>query len=876
MTFEQSLAITRVLLSNGIERTEVLKNPAIPIEFRERINATLVAEEDIILEPASFLTKRKKPTDWLNKIDRSEMYYWSKHRNYLLGQKGWSNIAVTSLDSTTDRILMQLEHPSSDEFDIRGLVVGYVQSGKTTNFTALIAKAVDVGYRLIIVLSGIDKGLRRQTQLRLNSELVGYSDGRSTAVRLPPTGKQWYQFTSEDKDGDFNVGNANNAALQGPQPILIVIKKNYKVLERLHAWLGVTPDDVKQNIPTLVIDDESDQASIDTRGTYQQEGSSIEDEYTQPTTINRQIRELLNKFKRKVYIAYTATPFANVLIPHDTFDPVAENDLYPKDFIVDLPKPNGYFGAEELFGRFDGDNEIGGLDVIRIISDHEPEILSESNILPVSLENAIQDFILAGACRSQREQNNKPSTMLIHGSHLKIKQADLDNLVKQHFYELRDEWRYQRDIKLKDLLEKRWSQDFRKVTRSIHMAKDVTFGEIEKHIGPFLESVQIRLINSDTGDILDFEKEPNLKAIIIGGNRLSRGLTIEGLLTSYFFRTTAMYDTLMQMGRWFGFRAEYEDLTRIYMPTDIAGWFNDLAQVEHELRQDIQRYEFENVTPAELGLRIARHPAMLVTNRLKQRNAKSFILEQNCSSQVYQTFKFPFENGDNLFSLLRNNIDITKSFFSEIPKPVWSKKGPMWENISTEQVLSFLIKYQIDSKVQSFPIELIIEYIERQNKVNELTDWTICTRGRNTPDSVLGEIDLGLGKMVPMISRNRQRSNPDSLGVITNPGDELIGLKQEQIDKAKEFQGRSDKRIGINPVSRIFRAPTNGLLLIYPISKFSGHEKEPAASREKMYKNPDNPQCADIISLAISFPKSDKAKSIRGEYIVGTAGWRPL
>ena len=345
-------------------------------------------------------------SEWLRQLDRSSWYYWPTLREYLLGQRGWQAAAVRSLDETTDRVLAQLAQPTDVQFDIRGLVLGFVQSGKTANYTALISKAADVGYRLLIVLSGIDNGLRRQTQLRLKAELVGYPDNRPGSVRLPPIGHRWHEFTREELNGDFQPGYTTPTALQGPQPVLLVIKKNGPVLRRLLQWLNRAPEDVRRNIPLLLIDDEADQASVDTRGTYQTEDEVPPADYEEPSVINGLIRDLLRLFSRKAYVAYTATPFANILIPHDTYDPQRQNDLYPRDFIVDLPGPDGYFGAEDLFGRFDpATGEILGLNIVRDVPDEDLQTLDTGNI-PVSLEAAIIDFVLAGAARAQRGQTD--------------------------------------------------------------------------------------------------------------------------------------------------------------------------------------------------------------------------------------------------------------------------------------------------------------------------------------------------------------------------------------------------------------------------------------------------------------------------------------
>ncbi len=246
------------------------------------------------------------------------------------------------------------------------------------------------------------------------------------------------------------------------------------------------PEEVRRTIPLLVIDDEADQASVDTRGTYQTEAEPLPPDYEEPSVINRLIRHLLRKFQRRAYVAYTATPFANILIPHDTFDPQRENDLYPKDFIVDLPRPPRYFGAEELFGRFDSvtGEDVGGMDVIRDIPDNDLQALAQG-LLPASLETAILDFVLAGAARTQRGQGTSPMTMLVHVSHLVVEQLRMAALVDQRFTELKDEWRYQRTRGIRDRLLQRWDEDMRPVTRATHLERDVRFEEIEPHLGPF-------------------------------------------------------------------------------------------------------------------------------------------------------------------------------------------------------------------------------------------------------------------------------------------------------------------------------------------------------------------------------------------------------
>ena len=343
MTPEQRSALqtARALLDLGHSLDVVLTVPLIPNHLQDFVRAELQREENFVLTPARTIVGDGSRPDWVLTLDRSTWHYWPTLRQFLLNVKGWDFAALRSLDDSSDRILRLLEPPDNERFDVRGLVLGYVQSGKTASFTALIAKAADAGYRLVVVLSGIDNGLRRQTQVRLKHELVGYKDHRPGAVRMPPLGLQWHEFTRDDLDGDFQPGFVNHAALQGSQPVLLVVKKNGPVLRRLLRWLDEAPAEVRRTIPMLVIDDEADQASVDTKGTYQQEDDPPDPNYEPPSVINGLIRDLLRCFDRRAYVAYTATPFANIVIPHDTADPRVGNDLNPKDCVVVLPTAAG-------------------------------------------------------------------------------------------------------------------------------------------------------------------------------------------------------------------------------------------------------------------------------------------------------------------------------------------------------------------------------------------------------------------------------------------------------------------------------------------------------------------------------------------------------
>lgn len=872
MNYVEALGLARYLVNTGFSLDEAVNNPAIPSSFSDQILQVLREEENIILEPANVITDNKEHIGWLNTEDRSNWYYWPTLRQYLLTKKEWSNPSVQSLDKETDRILGLLAPPNSEAaFDKKGLVLGFVQSGKTSNYAALIAKAADSGYRLIIVLSGIDNGLRLQTHHRLKSELIGSVEG--TGVPLPPIGQQWHEFTRDDLHGDFRAGYVNTAALQGSQPVLLVIKKNGAVLRRLLHWLEDASEEIKRTIPLLVIDDESDLASVDTRGSHQAEEEPLPDDFEPPSVINGLIRDLLNKFNHKSYVAYTATPFANILIPHDNYDPRVSDDLYPRNFIVNLPKPYGYFGAEELFGRMDdiSEEEIEGIDVIRpFIDPDSDDYFLQKHIMPVVMEKAILSFVLAGAARAHRNKKDFPATMLIHISLRIIDQLNLSEIVDKKFTEFKDEWRYSRKDKIYDRLRQLWEKDFLPVIKLQYPRKVIDFKELESNISTFFESVQIRTLNSATGDVLDYRKEPNLKAIAIGGNKLSRGLTLEGLLVSFFARRTIQYDTLMQMGRWFGFREGYEDLTRIYTTPELAGWFTDLANVEYLLREDIKIYEEQQLTPIEVGMRIKSHPIMQVTSPLKRRFAAERIISKSYSGEAPQTIMFPLKKPELLVKQEEHNLLVVKEFLSQLGEYKLDKKGPVWSEISTEKIIKFLDNFVVDDRSYRFFKPLIIPYIKRLKEKGELTKWIVAICGREKINPNLGEVDWELENIkIKQINLSRVY-NSETLKAIVSQGDEMVGLSDEEKEKINEdiHKGNSKSK---NVAARKVRSASEGLILLYPISKYS----EPSSNnRSPLYNDPNDSLAKNLIGIAISFPHSKFPQSDE-RYIEGTVPWRP-
>lgn len=346
--------------------------------------------------------------DWYHGPSEADRH-WPALRAYLVDSKGWPADTVDDrIGAASNEIISLLENPSKDSFACRGLVIGHVQSGKTANMTAVIAKAVDTGYNLVIILAGLTNKLRKQTQGRMQKDLVD---------RLRD---QWQLQTREDEQGDFKM--PPNGGF--PMPVegaaqLAVVKKNVAPLGQLLLTLERTLPAILRRLRVLVIDDECDQASVNTAsGEYDM------------TRINEKIRLILKKIPANSYVGYTATPFANVLIDPFPAGGRELDDLYPKDFITALPTPEGYFGTERLFGRPPVDAglpqpEEEGLDMIREIPEEDtaflqpPSRAEKDHFQPrmtKSLEDAVLYFLASCAARRFRGDAGSHMSMLIHTS----------------------------------------------------------------------------------------------------------------------------------------------------------------------------------------------------------------------------------------------------------------------------------------------------------------------------------------------------------------------------------------------------------------------------------------------------------------------------
>lgn len=674
---------------------------------------------------------------------------WQIHKQWISdGPYSLPPNAIASISDSTREICTAIN--ASDSKNKYGLVVGYVQSGKTANYTALISRAVDMGYTFIVVLSGLLNDLREQTQTRLMRDLMGDPNQalENTEVECIDTTEMtgFIQVTSMESDFKGYIAaqlpSLVDRQKQHGKPILAVMKKNVLILEHLLDGLKRVGPKALASQKLLIIDDEADHATINTGGEGDEfaddnfsDDSDDEDNHdknTDPTRTNRRIRQIIKCFVNSTYIGYTATPFANVLINKDIDDPVYGQSLYPRDFIISLPEPKGYFGAERFFGGLDdpeqGSNHtipIPEVEIERALEmDIDPDSTREASV-PESLKDAMLDFIVTGLVKEVRKKSgvkmNPHHTMLIHIQWRNDDQSKTKEAVKRLF----DDWKVAAQSRLRNdstrdnlhtKLKQKWKRDYDSTTESwSQILEELSIPEDEDG---WLSSVDIRMINSlNSEEKLDYDNHTDgLSVIAIGGNKLSRGLTLEGLTTSYFLRRTKMYDSLMQMGRWFGFRQNYEDLVKVHCSGKLLTWFHWLVDVERHVRADIARYALRGVTPEELAVRIPIHSEMKIASSSKMKNAIRSIADYQ-GIQV-QTIRLPVDDEVRLLK----NLSTTTTFLESLDGGSMSGSRLWgWRGVSTDDVANFLEMLDIDGPPYAvFDSIGIAKYLREKHPLDEI------------------------------------------------------------------------------------------------------------------------------------------------------------
>lgn len=893
---------------------------------RQAICDELIRRFSIWIGQDTTLKNNEDHVDWLNAQRKRDWRYWQRYREWL--EARLSPSSVDGLDRSTDRILGLLEDPVREgPWSRRGLVVGHVQSGKTSNYTALICKAADAGYKIIIVLAGLHNNLRAQTQMRLDEGFLGYEtkpvfddDIKVIGVGLvdaDPSIRPNFA-TNRSDNGDFSTAAARNLGITPEQrPWLFVVKKNKTILERLLQWIrnhvaNATEDGrrIVTHLPVLVIDDEADHASIDTgEQAFNADGSP--DEEHEPKAINSRIRKILHSFARSAYVGYTATPFANIFI-HERGRTTDEGpDLFPSAFIINLAAPSNYIGPSRIFGKASAEGRQGGVPLVRVVQDHcTPDgqrgwmpprhrnghvpLGEGENGLPPSLVEAIDSFVLACAVRRLRGQGAEHASMLIHVTRFNSVQELVCNAVDAHVSRMRQ--RIDRGIGHEAVLSRlrtMWEGDFAATSAAVSAVPGIgqacdlsAWPEVVAVLADVLHDIKVRTINGTAKDALDYVENAStgLKVIAIGGDKLARGLTLEGLCTSYFLRSSRMYDTLMQMGRWFGYRPGYLDACRLYTTAELVEWFEHITDAADELRDEFEMMAGSGATPRDYGLKVQSHPVLMVTSRVKMRTARDLSL--SFSGRILETVALPSE-----VDTLQENIQALRSLVADLGTPEvpelrrgdsisrWA--GHLWRNATSGQVIDFLHRYRTRPDALKVHAPLLAEFIELMNTAGELVEWSVAIIGSSSQDP---DFEVAAGVCVSKISRKREPSVEGySIGRLLSPRDESIDIdeptwnaalaltrhawkadpaRSSRTEEPDEPSGIAIRRVKGLGAEGVPARPQRGLLLLYVI--------------DPQYESAGLPSgTPPIVAFGISFPASS-AENMRRytvQYKVNNVLW---
>lgn len=796
----------------------------------------------------AFIQKDHVP--WLNKRRADiDFYYWSRLKRFYLESGTLPAHVLATLDHDTDQVLDHCGDPTRSEIGPRrGMVMGHVQSGKTTNYSALICKAADAGYKVIVLLAGITNALRAQTQERLDDTFIGKKSvfGPVAQESLPI---QNYAATRRipsygtTRDSDFVSGREGMFfTLTGhSEPIIFVTKKNKGVLERLHAWLLDQDQTGGFDLPLLLIDDEADNASINTAK-----------DPKRTTAINRVIRDILHKFPRSAYVGYTATPFANIFIDPETPAEMETDDLFPRHFIKALDPPTNYVGSRRVFWER-GDLKPSMVQVVddyRTILPLKHQRTHDLKELPDSLLHAIRVFCLTRAIRVLRGQGRAHCSMMINVSRFNDVQEKVNGLVYRYLSDIQNAIAVHAGLPpgrisdatmhaLRDSFEQEFSQ------------LEIGFEDLLPYLQEGVARIRPVTVNM-RGGALNYtaEREHGLHVIAVGGLALSRGLTLEGLTVSYILRNTAASDTLMQMARWFGYRPGYEEICRLYLPKVSLDHYEYVDEATEELRTEVKRMEVLKLTPAEFGLRVRQSPlAIRVTAANKMRTATQIMIAQDYSARHIEGHALVNSNTTN-----QANRAIIEAFIAQRgPADEESPKELIWRNVLGSEVLAALRGFEFSSIHSDLgriaESSLVVDYVTDRIR-GELAEWDVALPRAVTRQPIpFGGQKIGLrGRTAGTVEKGSYRVT-GSRNRLAERDDAWIGMSEDEIAAAKEEMEREDGLRGERAACAARRRP---MLIIHVFNATLQTEE----NGKLEIVNP-------VVSLSICLPGTNQAAKAR-------------
>ncbi len=844
-------------------------------EYKNILNAVIDKFEFEVgiktYEPVT-IVKDKNSHSWLYDVkDKTLHSYFDRYKMYLRNE-GFEMKAIANIEKSCEDVLSHCANPRSEVKDQkRGLVVGDVQSGKTANYLGLINMAYDYGYKIVILLAGTTDSLRLQTQKRTDYGVIGaISDSIGNSIEYCGVGKingEHYVVPLTNRANDFKKfiqRNYNITFSDMNKPVVLVVKKQKAILESVMERLQSTlkGHNVK-NI--LIIDDEADNSSINTK-------KDDED----PTTINRCIRGIFNKFPIASYVGFTATPFANIFI-----NPIDENEdnlnLFPADFISLLKSPPTYCGCDKFFPE--GDILSRSIRVLDEQEDNFLPVIHKKDVfypqLAESLKEAIHSFLIGCVIRTIRGQKNKHRSMMINISRYNDVQDIIWERVSEYIETLKniieqDDCKDEKEFCKNDEMNKIYNLFNSPFYKTILVEEDkgyplITWKDIQKGLYEEIKQIQIVVVNSRNGKMstlsangakqrFDYEEfeDTGARVIAIGGLVLSRGLTLEGLMVSYYSRNAGAYDTLLQMCRWFGYRPRYDDLCRVYLSQINIDRFDAVREAVSDLKKQFVEMKNQDKTPKEFGLMVRESPdtletTLLVTSRNKMRNSETITYHLNYGGVYADTSKLSKDPKVNL-----HNIEEFKKFYKEIPFS-FIKNRYMAQNVSKHRVAELIKNLKIPYVNKKFDTESLSEYIEHSEMFYE---WDVVIASGDSNKSV-NFVDGG----IKATTRSFHTENLDDwirIGSTNNrvldPGILNSGLSDEDIShlpKSKSITAKDYLGIREKPI-----------FIIYPIDlkiddelKLFGEDN--GKQRDLKQKTKDNLGNDLLLAFAIAFPRKE-------------------
>lgn len=830
-------------------------------------------------------TEGSRPAQWYVGERRKPGPFMQRYLDKLQDD-GWPQNSVDELEESTARILESMENPEREgSWDWRGLVVGDVQSGKTASYAGVVNRAADAGYRIIIILAGMHNILRLQTQKRFDSDFLGYDTNPKNIMPsqpMPVIGVGEFNallsvdsVTNASLKGDFSQVIAEKANFSPvSQPCVLVVKKNAKVLENLNNWIARRTA-ASRAAPALIIDDEADQASVDTKDQPLLEDGAFKEDY-EPKRVNGEIRKLLMKFDRRVYVGYTATPFANIFIHDDRHADGFGDDLFPSAFIVQLTPPDDYFGPAAVFGTNDeADNT--GIPLVRPLEQTKEDWIPEKHdktfrpryksqdAIPPSLEEAIDSFLISCAARAARGQEREHKSMLVHVSRYVDVHNEVHRQVEKYLRETRSmisNGDRETLARLRDM----WETDFEPTTEEVlptvfgRNIIPVTWQQVLEKLADSCDKIEIMTANGKSKSDIDYDsfKDTGRSLIAIGGDKLSRGLTLEGLSVSYFLRISRQYDSLLQMGRWFGYRRGFADLCRLYTTDDMEDWFRYMATVQKELRAQFFEMSVTKATPKQFGLKVQVHDVLEITSRDKQRHTALRSSSYAGEGKV-QTVLFRDK------ARIEQNAHVTDVFVSSLGQGIDNRPRPgpdgatalgtLWNGVPGREIAEYLRSLVFPPESIQVDGSKLATYITGQLAVNELTEWSVfLAEGKEKPRKIAGRDRNGVLRS-PRVDKNGVLASTERfiIGTSLSPLDQAIDLTDEEFAEAlkrtNDERASRKKDLTVVPSGEFIRKargarPQNGLLIIYPIDP-----------EKALVEETDRP----VIGVVVSFPNSSLA-----------------